>query len=342
MKYIYIFFSLGILLTNLSCDNSVAPSDKSLTSTKLIYISKESGRDEIYSKDLATSKIVQLTNADVEKNPPIFFPSGNKILYSTNSPNGGQICSINFDGTGYTLLEDSCNNYSQIDISANGNLIVYEKAVILPNSYSSCIALMKSDGYEKKIISSVNCGTAKFSTDGNLICYIKFGNNLPNKIMIYDVNNNHTDSISIPGLNTTMAILNPKFSPKGDNILANIDLGSGYALYTIGLDGNNFKRISPYNFFTQDFQYSPDGKYIVSSQLFKIYVCNSDGSNLIKLSSDDLFEINPSFSLNSSKIVMASQSKSTLKSSIVIMDVNGQDRQNLVENNNELAAPILR
>ncbi len=342
MKIFYSFLLLVISLTNLSCDNSVAPDNIIASSTKLIYVSKENGVYEIYSKDLATNKIIRLTNSDVEKNPPVFFPDGNRILYSTNSPNGGQICSVNFNGTGYALLEDSCNNYSPIDISANGNLIVYEKVAIFPNSYSSCIALMKSDGSEKKIISTVNCGTAKFSTDGNLICYIKFGDNLPNKIMIYDVNNNHTDSISIPGLNTTMAILNPKFSPEGDKILANIDLGSGYALYTIGLDGNNFKRISPYDFFTQDFQYSPDGKYIVSSQLFKIYVCNSDGSNLMKLSTDDLFEINPSFSLNSSKIVMASQSKSTLKSSIVIMGVNGQDRQNLVENNNELAAPILR
>ena len=347
MKILYSFLLLVILLTNLSCDNSVAPDNIITNSTKLIYISNESGNFEIYSKDLTSNRINRLTNSIEIKNKPHFFPDGNKILYSTSYNDVGKIYSINFDGSNNVLLEDSCNYSPAESISADGRLIAYQQVLIIPNyDYpSTCIALMNVDGSNKKIISPNSGSQPKISDDGNLVCYINYGGTEPNKIMIYNIQSESTDSISIPGLGTNEPILNPQFSPDGDKILFNTNIDNGFAFYTIGLNGENLTRLSPYNFFTEDFLYSPDGKYIVlakwDGESQHIYKINEDGSNLIMLSEINSFELNPECSRDASQIVISSSINNDQKYNIVIMDTYGKNRQILVNSQYKVFEPML-
>jgi Tol biopolymer transport system component len=347
MKIIISFFTLILLLTNISCDNSISPDDSFVNSTNLIYISNESGNYEVYSKDLVSNKIIRLTNSFETKNKPHFFPDGEKILYSTSYSDGGKIYSINFDGSNNRLLEDSCDYSPSEDISPDGNFIVYQKEFIIPNSnYSlTCIALMNSDGSNKKIISPKPGAQPRFSNGGNLICYTTYGGTEPSKIILYNIQTQLTDSISIPGLGSYESILNPQFSPDGDKILFNTNIDAGFAFYTIGLDGENLTRLSPYNFFTEDFRYSPDGKYIVfakwDGEVQHIYKFNNDGSNLKMLSDNNSFELNPECSRDASKIVISSDLNNNQKYNIVIMNADGQNRQVLIDSQSKVFLPVL-
>ena len=345
IKYqISLFISL---LVNISCDNSVTSNDEIINSTKLIYISDESGNYEIYSKDLLNNGVLKLTNSSEIKNKPHFFPDGRKILYSTSSSEGGKIYSIDFQGNNNILLEGFCYYSPLEDISPDGKLIVYQKEFPNPPSpYSlTCISLMNSDGSNKRIISPKAGAQPRFSYDGNLICYTSYGGADPDQIIIYNIQTELTDSIPIPGFHSYETILNPEFSPSGEKILFNTNIDSGFAFYTIGLGGENLMRLSPYDFFTQDFGYSPDGKYIVLARgdggIKHIYRINSDGSNLMMLSEPNSYELNPEFSRDGSTIVISSDLENNQKYNIVIMDINGQNRQVIINSQSKLFEPVL-
>jgi Tol biopolymer transport system component len=328
------FLKITILIFSFiiySCNHSTDPNSNEFSQGILVYISNINGNYDLYSMRLQNKNIVPLTDSPEEKNKPHFFPDGVRILYSTSFTDGGKIFSINIDGTNNFLLADSCEYNPLEDISPNGQLIVYQKELPIPNSTFSLntIVLMNSDGTNKNIISPNPGGQPRFSHDGSLICYTNYGRSEPNKIMIYNIVDQTTDSISIPGLGSYEAILNPEFSPSGNKILFCTNIDSSHALYTIQIDGTNLKRISPYNVFTQDFEYSPDGSHIILAKGSNIYRISENGANLHLLSDEGHNELTPAYSPDGSKIVYSSDPNNNREYDIIIMDSDGKNKINL-------------
>lgn len=190
----------------------------------------------------------------------------------------------------------------------------------------------------KKTIEKITDGEDDFfpswSPDGKRIVYKSKGEDQHN-LWIIDLNNRNKKM-----LRNTAYTMSPSFSPDGKKILVRHTKEKVY--YFIDVETEKWEKVSVIPFPKENFyglSISPDGKKMLFSadppdkKNREIFVINSDGTNLKRLTDNDVFDTSPSWSPDGKKIVF-SRTEYKDKERVIdiwIMDANGSNERKLTD-----------
>lgn len=230
---------------------------------------------------------------------PVTNNPTNKILFEARVGTNYQLFTMNEDGT----------NQSQITNFLNGTTYVYT-------------------------------GDASWNTDGTKIIFYTNKDN-DNGSKIYISNPDGTNLIRINHVNVN--VQNPRLSPNGTKILFESEIGNNFHLFTMNVNGTNETQITNFSngtnyTYTGDASYNSDGTKIIfmtnkdNDNGSKIYICNSDGTNLTRVNHTNVNIQNPKFSPNNSKILF--EAKIGPNFHLFTMNLNGTDETQITNFSN--------
>ena len=130
---------------------------------------------DLYLATRSGSDIVQVTDTDEAERNPSFSPSGNKLLFATDSTGGkpGHIFTMRTDGGDRTRLTQSQRPDSDPSFSPNGNKVVF---VRVGTDAVSQLYKMDTDGTNINQLTSGEfaCEDPTWSPDGDRIAFKGF------------------------------------------------------------------------------------------------------------------------------------------------------------------------
>jgi len=123
-------------------------------------------------------------------------------------------------------------------------------------------------------------------------------------------------------------------SPNGNQIAFSAGtLRKGYELFVINLDGSEQKQIGEVDSVV-DLSWSPDGSKIVFSSDedgdWEIYTINIDGTNLLQLTENNVYDGSPVWSPDGQQIVF--ESERDVNWEIYIMNIDGSKPKRITSN----------
>jgi Tol biopolymer transport system component len=203
-----------------------------------------------------------------------------KIYYLAGYP--GDLYRINGDGTGDTKLTSDRKN-GNLDVSADGTKIVF--ANVAKNNWNLYIADLNAAGLANKRIlfaGKYHDEDCKFSKDGTKVVFktnqfaiAQFGNSRAYDICVINV---ATGVVTKLTNNSNVEAWAPCFSPDGSKIAfvsrPNSQGAEGDEIYLINSDGSNLKRITNNSFSDWYPTFSANGNLIYASQ--KVASCDDD------------------------------------------------------------------
>jgi TolB protein len=150
------------------------------------------------------------------------------------------------------------------------------------------IAIMDSDGYNNRILSSGKhlVLTPRISPDATKILYLSYISRKPH-VHLMDVNTGHDRIIgNFPGM--TYA---PRFSKDGSSAIMSASTNGNSEIYTINLNNGSRSKLTSGPWIDTSPDYSPEGSKIVfasdRSGRSQLYIMNKDGSNQNRISFGD-------------------------------------------------------
>jgi TolB protein len=186
-----------------------------------LYTANRSGGDE-----------EQVTNTQVVERHPSFSPSGNKLLFATdttvNKP--GHIFTVRTDGGDRTQLTQSERPDSQPAYSPDGNEIVFVRR--LPPSISQLFK-MDADGDDREQLTSGEfpCDAPTWSPNGDRIAFE--GLDGPGtSIFALDPNGSFLERLTFADLDDK----EPAYSPSGNKVVFRGERDDKKGLFVVGAD----------------------------------------------------------------------------------------------------------
>ncbi len=137
------------------------------------------------------------------------------------------------------------------------------------------------------------------------------------------------------------------WSPDSSQIAFRSGNVGGHELYTISPDGSNVTRLTDFSSYSSSvipiFYWSPDGSKIAFSVILEtseVFIINSDGSNPVKIMSDDGHRGVIGWTPDSGKVLFLQQNSG--ETDIHIIDTDGSNETNLTANLDDFTIdPIL-
>lgn len=227
--------------------------------------------------DKTAQKIASNPNADETMN---VASATRRIYYLAGYP--GDLFRINVDGTGDTRLTTDGKN-GNLDVSADGSKIVFANSA--KNNWNIYIADLTSNGIANKrtlYAGRYRDEDCKFSPDGRKVVFktnqfaaTQYGNNRAYDICLIDV---ATGVVTKLTNNTNAEAWAPCFSRDGSKIAfvlrANSQGPEGDEIYLINTDGSNLKRITNNSYADWYPTFSANGNLIFASQ--PVASCDDD------------------------------------------------------------------
>jgi TolB protein len=267
---------------------------------KIVFVSDRDGNNEIYIMNTDGSGQTRLTNTLAEEEWPCFSPDGSKISFMSNRDGNFEIYIMNTDGTEQTNLTNNPYNDSVPSFSPDGSKIVFES----DRDGNGEIYIMNADGTKQTNLTNTlewELGPY-FSTDGSKIAF-------------------RSDRDASSG--------EYAFSP---------DYDVNWEIYIMNADGSGQTRLTNNQLFDWEPNLSPDNSLILfTSRLLDkssvIYIMNVYSSGQKRLTgnvSEKLYELDPRFSPDGSKITFSSNRDGN--SEIYIMNTDGSGQTRLTDN----------
>lgn len=253
---------------------------KGVFTTKIVYVSAQTGNKEIYVMDWDGNNPLPLTkNGSINLNPD-FSPDGRKIIftsYKRGNPN---------------LFRRSLSNTTEIPVSSRKGLNMTGNwspdgskiAIALSKDGDAEIYTLDKDGGNPKrltINSALDLYPA-WSPDGKQIAFVS---DRLGKPQIFVMN---ADGGDVRRLTTSGGYnVNPRWSPKGDKIAYSRMTNGGFNIFTIAPDGSSDTQLTA-DGNNENPSWSADGRFICFSSKrgsgSGIYVMRADGTGQIKVS----------------------------------------------------------
>ncbi len=264
-----------------------------ITSNKIVFSSNRDGNSQIYIMNTDGTNQTRLTNNLANDTVPSWSPDGSKIVFASDRDGNLEIYVMNADGTNQTRLTNNPASDWDTSWSPDGTKIAFRT----DRDSNEEIYVMNADGTNPVNLTnnSSRDGEPQWSPDGTKILFSSWRSG---GARMFVMNDDGTNPTTVP--NTDVWLSNSRWSPDGNKI-AYTAYGD---IYVINVDGTNKVNLIPYGqsgypaYYVGS--YSPDGSKIVlySNQdgKYQIYVMNSDGSNLIRLTNNSMDDLYPFWS----------------------------------------------
>lgn len=265
-----------------------------LAGSKIAFVSKRTGIEEIYAMDLDGSNMVQLTYNKTINLTPVWSPDGTKLLFTSYMRENPDLYMLDLqDGRTTTVSGRRGLNISP-SFSPNGS----EIAVSLSFRGSPEIYLLDLQGRILKQLTNtygINVSPS-FSPDGNKIAFVS---NRAGGPQVYTMNTDGTDVQRITFSGGYNASCN--WSPAGGRIVfSGLSSDGTFDIYTIAPDGSNLVRLTQNQGDNTSPRWSPDGYYIIFVSMRdghqQLYVMNANGSNQHRIIATSYGMSSPSWS----------------------------------------------
>ncbi len=286
----------------------------------------------------------------LNESTPDASDSMGKIAYTSESGALAEIYIMDSDGSHKINLTNTPARNRNPAFSPDGSRIAFtSNRVNLEDIY-----VMDAEGDNQVKLTNAYATTERypvFSPDGSRICYVAY-------YQSWDICLADPDSAGITRLTDSPGIddWDPEFSPNGTQI-AFVSYQSGsWDIYTIDADGQNQKQLT-FNYHTWDKTYAPDGSKIYFTAYTpehidigrQIYVINSDGGEITRLTSFEKSAAAPCVSPDGSRIAFSlgvTIQESTfsepeiVSDEIFIMNSDGTNIKRLTDNLNDDISPL--
>jgi len=214
--------------------------------TTLLFISDKTGYDEIYSMNLSTKKINQLTSDRRGHSYPVFSPDSRMIayvdtVYETNPPYTGrnQIFIMNADGSGKRQITNDDGGATAPAWSSDGTRIAYIRDI--GNEGSIHIVNVDGTGKPVQVFGVLGArGPLSWINNDTEIIYWAYGENVAG-IYIAPVNGSYPP-YSISGESSHN--FNPRVSSDKNSLVFVSSRDGYYELYVSDLSGQFQRRLT--------------------------------------------------------------------------------------------------
>lgn len=268
--------------------------EKGYFSTRIAYISNQTGNKEIFIMDWDGHNPRQLTkNGSINMNPD-FSPDGTSILFTSYKKGNPD------------LYRHSISNGSEVTVSARKGLNLTGSwspdgtkiAVSLSKDGDSEIYTLSKDGSNpmRLTINPALDLSPTWSPDGTKIAFVSDRLGKP-QIFIMNADGGNVRRLTTSGKYN----VNPRWSPKGDRIAYSQMNDGVFSIHTISPDGSSDTKLTSEGS-NENPAWSPDGRFICFSSKKSsgsgIYVMRSDGSGVRRVSGNRGSYSQPAWSSN--------------------------------------------
>jgi len=232
--------------------------------------------DDIFIMDSDGSNLINLTNGLFINSEPSFSPNSQKIAFSREIDDQSDIYIMNIDGTDLINLTNTPDSTeSSPSWSPSGDIIVFTS----DGANGGGVFTINIDGTNRTYLTNVG-GTGTSWYPNSKILYVSgsiINNTVSDDIFICSSDGTAVENLSY----NTQWDENPCWSPDGTKIV--FDSGNeSHDIYIMNNDGSN-----PINLTNDNSNYyssptwSPDGMKILFIRNNKLYIMNSDGTNML-------------------------------------------------------------
>ncbi len=296
----------------------------------ILFLTNRDGNFEIYKMNPDGTNQQRLTNSPESESSATWSPDGTKILFSkTISSTQIQIWTMNADGSNKTLISDATGQHIPAGWSPNGQKILYGKR---ESSAVENLWTMNTDGSNKMQIT--NAGTidhiADWSPDSSKIAFGRC-----NPSFVCDVFTMNADGSNQTNLTPTNPFDDdgPKWTNNGSKIVfGSQNTADDYNVIIMNADGTNRQPLTtavPPQSYSPS-KISPNGNKIAMDfrggalNSFEIFTINLDGSNLLNLTNNSVYDAFGAWSPDSAKIAFRSR-PNTATDEIYTMNADGSN-----------------
>lgn len=258
----------------------VVTGEKGCFTTRIAYVSSQTGNKEIFIMDWDGHTPLPLTrNGSINLNPD-FSPDGREIIFSSYKRGNPD------------LFRRALSNTIEIPVSSR-------KGLNITGTWSpdgSRIALTMSKDGNSEIYTIAKDGSTPvrltnnpaievspvWSPDGSQLAFVSDRLGKP-QIFLMDSNGGTARRLTLSGSYN----VNPHWSPKGDRIAYARMLGGSFQIFTVNADGTGDTQLTTSGS-NENPVWSPDGRFIAFSSkrggVEAIYVMRQDGSGQTRIS----------------------------------------------------------
>ena len=252
-----------------------------IASTKIAFISKRTGKRELFAIDYDGRSLCQWTKTNAIILSPAWSPTGDAISFTSYAKGNPDLYVLDLTRRKITVLSDFVGLNTSASWSPDGRNIVY--TVSKDGNSEIYIMDVRTRRSERLTYENAIDTNPTFSPDGSRIAFTSDRSGKP-QIYIMDITGINIRRLTYEGNYNDLA----SWSPKGDKIaycsrfdglfqIAVIDVSGGIPVYLTSLGNNECP------------SFSPDGYHIAfaSDRLgnYKIYTMDADGANIRRITS---------------------------------------------------------
>ncbi|HIJ86508.1 MAG TPA: Tol-Pal system beta propeller repeat protein TolB [Desulfuromonadales bacterium] len=254
--------------------------EKGVFTTRIAFVSTQSGNKEIYIMDWDGYNPLPLTkNGSINLNPD-FSPDGREIIFTSYKRRNPDL----YRRALSSPVEVPLSNRKGLNITGNWSPDGSKIALALSKDGDAEIYTIEKDGSRPTRLTSnpaLDLYPA-WSPDGKQIAFVSDRLGKP-QIFVMNATGGEARRLTTAGNYN----VNPRWSPKGDKIAYSRMVNGSFHIFTIAVDGSSDSQLTA-DGSNENPAWSADGRFICFSSVRSsgngIYVMRADGSGQIKVS----------------------------------------------------------
>jgi TolB protein len=268
--------------------------EKGVFTTKIAYVSAQTGNKEIYVMDWDGYNPLPLTkNGSINMNPD-FSPDGREVIFTSYKRGNPDLYRRSLSSP----VEVALSNRKGLNITGNWSPDGSKIALSLSKDGDAEIYTIDKDGSHPMRL-TINPALDLFpswSPDGKQIAFMSDRLGKP-QIFIMNADGGDVRRLTTSGSYN----VNPRWSPKGDKIAYSRMTNGAFNIFTISQDGSSDNQVTTEGN-NENPSWSADGRFISFSSKRSggdgVYVMRSDGTGQTKVSHGKTVCFQPSWSAN--------------------------------------------